>query len=277
MRRWNDNQSGVPELKCNCNGNEDVKMSENSGGVLYMSYKVAICDDEMCTCKILEEMLKKAFMSIGVGANIDVFYSGEKIVQYLKYGNTYDFIFLDIELFELNGVDVGKYIRNAQNNIETQIVFISSKTSYAMELFAVQPLDFIVKPISEKNVLDAINKGMRYLGNSDQFFTYQFQKETKRIHCSDIIYFKSELRTVVIVSAGGEEVFYSKIATVKDELPDYFVQIHQSYIINLYKVKSFRLNEVIMFNDEHLPVSRKYKSLLRTKTLSKMMIQENEP
>ena len=146
-----------------------------------------------------------------------------------------------------------------------------------MELFAVQPLDFIVKPISEKNVLDAINKGMRYLGNSDQFFTYQFQKETKRIHCSDIIYFKSELRTVVIVSAGGEEVFYSKIATVKDELPDYFVQIHQSYIINLYKVKSFRLNEVIMFNDEHLPVSRKYKSLLRTKTLSKMMIQENEP
>jgi len=240
-----------------------------------MSYKVAICDDEICTCKNLEEMLRKAFMSVGVSANIDVFYSGEKIVQYLKYGNTYDFIFLDIELYELNGVDVGKYIRNGQNNIETQIVFISSKTSYAMELFAVQPLDFIVKPISEKSVLNAINKGMRYLGNSNQFF-YQFQKETKRVNCSDIIYFKSELRTVVIVTTSGEEVFYSRIATLKDELPDYFVQIHQSYIINLYKVKSFKINEIIMINDEHVPVSRKYKSLLRTKTLSKM-IQENEP
>lgn len=276
MKKWNDNNPAEVGQRYSYNGSVDSELSKNSGGVLNMSYKVAICDDEICTCKNLEEMLRKAFMSVGVSANIDVFYSGEKIVQYLKYGNTYDFIFLDIELYELNGVDVGKYIRNGQNNIETQIVFISSKTSYAMELFAVQPLDFIVKPISEKSVLNAINKGMRYLGNSDQFFSYQFQKETKRINCSDIIYFKSELRTVVIVTTSGEEVFYSRIATLKDELPDYFVQIHQSYIINLYKVKSFKINEIIMINNEHVPVSRKYKSLLRTKTLSKM-IQENEP
>ena len=61
-------------------------------------------------------------MSIGVGANIDVFYSGEKIVQYLKYGNTYDFIFLDIELFELNGVDVGKYKRRLYSYLQKQVM-----------------------------------------------------------------------------------------------------------------------------------------------------------
>lgn len=236
-----------------------------------MSYKVAICDDEICTCKYLEDVLEKYFASLGSNANIDVFYSGEKIVQYLKYGNKYDFIFLDIELYELNGVDVGKFIRDGQNNIDTQIVFISSKTSYAMELFAVQPLDFIVKPISEKSVFTAVNKGMKYLGNSDQFFTYQFQKETRRIHCSDILYFKSERRTVIVVTIRGEEVFYSRIATLKDELPDCFVQIHQSYVINLYKVTSIKVNEVIMINGEHIPVSRKYKSILRTKTMSKMI------
>ncbi len=235
-----------------------------------MSYKVAICDDEICTCQHLEEVLEKVFCSMGVGIKIDVFYSGEKIVQYLKCGNKYDFIFLDIELYELNGVDVGKYIREGQNNLDTQIVFISSKTSYAMELFAVQPLDFVVKPISEKSLLDAINKGMKYLGNSEHFFVYQFQKETKRICCSDILYFKSELRIVTVVTTSGEEVFYSRLATVKEELPDYFVQIHQSYLINLYRVKSFKVNEVVMIDGNNIPVSRKYKSTLRTRTMVEM-------
>jgi len=236
-----------------------------------MLYKVAICDDEICTCKYLEDIIEKTFALVGASASIDVFYSGEKIVQYLKYGNKYDFLFLDIELYELNGVDVGKFVRDEQNNIDTQIVFISSKTSYAMELFSVQPLDFIVKPISEKSVLDVVNKGIKYLCNSEQFFSYQFRKEIKRVHCSDILYFKSVRRTVIVVTINGEEAFYSRIATLIDDLPDCFVQIHQSYVINLYKVKSFKVNEIVMLNGEHIPVSRKYKSALRTKTMSKMI------
>lgn len=236
-----------------------------------MSYNVAICDDEICTCKILEEEIEKAFRLLGECAEIDVFYSGEKIIQYLELGNKYDYVFLDIELYKINGVDVGKYIREEQGNVETQIVFVSSKTSYAMELFAMQPLDFIIKPICESDVKNAIKRGMKYLGKANSFFSFNFKKETKRIPLIDILYFKSELRTVVIRTINGEECFYSRLSSVKDSLPDCFVQVHQSYIVNLLRVKTFRINEIVMVSGECVPISRKYKRSLKTEAMLEIL------
>ena len=48
--------------------------------------------------------------------------------------NPYDLIFLDIELPRMNGVAVGKYIRESLNNETVQIAYISSKQQYAMDI-----------------------------------------------------------------------------------------------------------------------------------------------
>lgn len=67
---------------------------------------------------------------------------GREYRERFEKGNRVDLLFLDIELVQNNGIAVGNFIRNELEDMQTRIVYISSKESYAMQLFKVQPLDF---------------------------------------------------------------------------------------------------------------------------------------
>lgn len=124
-------------------------------------YKVAICDDEIGVCNALESYIEKYMNQHYIASDIDIFYTGESLCDYLQRNNEINLIFLDIELPKANGVEVGQYVRNKLKDEVTDIIYISSKTSYAMELFKCRPLDFIIKPLSYKkieNILDVVIK-----------------------------------------------------------------------------------------------------------------------
>ena len=81
-------------------------------------FRIAICDDNGAVCSAIE--------------NIDGFQSGEELLKELDDHEKYDLIYLDIELARLNGVEVGRYIREKLLDDYTQIAFISAKSSYAL-------------------------------------------------------------------------------------------------------------------------------------------------
>ena len=105
--------------------------------------QVIICDDEFSTCVQLENYIEKYSQEHFIKADIDVFYDGESLCEYLKSSSSVDLLFLDIELPKCNGVEVGKYIREKLNNEIVQIAYISAKTEYAMELFDYRPINFL--------------------------------------------------------------------------------------------------------------------------------------
>lgn len=61
-------------------------------------------------------------------------------------------IFLDIMMPVKSGVEVGKIIRNDLKDNITQIVFISSENKYAMDLFEIRPMNFLIKPFDENDI-----------------------------------------------------------------------------------------------------------------------------
>ena len=73
-----------------------------------MIYNIAICDDEKGTCAKLEELTASIFDKLSLQHNIDVFYSGEEFVNYMSQGHKYTFILLDIELYEMSGVNASE-------------------------------------------------------------------------------------------------------------------------------------------------------------------------
>ena len=113
----------------------------------YDVFHIGICDDEKVTCAELENMLYEYGKTAGIKVDVNVWFTGESLCTYLKSENTLDLLFLDIELISTDGIKVGGFIREELENIETMIVYISSKSSYAMSLFRIQPLDFLIKPL----------------------------------------------------------------------------------------------------------------------------------
>ncbi len=119
---------------------------------------VAICDDDYIICTQNENILNNLSKILGEKMEIDIFYSGESLCHFLSVGDYFDIIFLEIELQIINGVEVGKKIREEMHNENTQIVYISGKDSYAMELFETRPLNFLIKPLQEKKIEKVMKK-----------------------------------------------------------------------------------------------------------------------
>ena len=111
--------------------------------------KVAICDDESAICTQIERIVEKFSRQEAVAMDVELFLSGKVLCRFIESEHSFDIIFLDIELGDINGVEVGKFIREKQNDQVVQIVYISAQTKYCMELFDIRPMNFLEKPIDE--------------------------------------------------------------------------------------------------------------------------------
>ena len=104
---------------------------------------------------------------------IDIFYGGEALIDSIKENGNYDLIFLDIELGKINGVEIGHIIREDMEDYVTKIIYISSKSGYDRQLFEVQPLHFLQKPLDEEKVLKDVLLALKILGKENQVFELQ--------------------------------------------------------------------------------------------------------
>lgn len=86
--------------------------------------RTIICDDEKNTCAEIEQMLRHFAFEKCVKLEVDVFFDGNALTRYLKQEKAPDILFLDIELPGVNGVEIGKYIRDILRNSEMFLVYI---------------------------------------------------------------------------------------------------------------------------------------------------------
>lgn len=228
-------------------------------------YKIGICDDDKILCSVLEEQIYELSKEIEIKVDVEVWYCGESIQNDLKKGIELDLLFLDIELVQKNGIAVGNFIRNEMEDIQTHIVYISSKESYAMQLFKFQPLDFLIKPISAENLKEVLIRSVKQKSRADTYFDYQKGNSVFRVPVRNIAYFMSMDKKIIIVKKDGKEEFYGKLKSIAKNLPADFLMIHQSYIINQTYVSEYSYEIVKMVNGETLNISKPYRKETRSK------------
>lgn len=235
-----------------------------------MVYRIAICDDESITCIETERMCRRIFEEFAREVEIDCFFSGEELLEQLhEKQEFYHFLLLDIELIKQNGVEVGKHLRDVLGDYKIQIIYFSSKTNYAMELFQVQPLDFLVKPLKEGQLRETFEKGFRILGVTGECFEIATGHRKLRIPYDQILFLESEKRMVRLVTRTGEERFYEKLSSIMEMLPKCFIQIHKSFVINMNHVRLCEYERVTMNNGEVINISRSYQDATRKKFMDR--------
>lgn len=223
--------------------------------------RIAICDDQNEICSQIERYLL-AYTDIEL--IIEVFYSGEKLVEYLKNNTQFDLIFLDIELGEFNGINVGEEIRNNLNDHICKIVFITAKDGYEKELFDLQPFNFLRKPVSQEKLIKCVELVAKILNIENNLFEYKKGHDTKKIAIKEILYFENILKKVKIISFNQktgvviEEQFYGSLEKVKQTLPKTFFSPHRSYLVNYNNIKFMSNEEIQMLNGDVIPISRRY-------------------
>lgn len=169
--------------------------------------RIAVIDDDDLICNELSHIIQKYDLRYEYDIHCDLFTSCEDF--FTQANNTdYMLIFLDIEFPGMNGIELSHKIRNLSKNMKVQIIFISSKSAYAMELFDVQPFNFLIKPFAEEKVFECLTKYFIYYRENNKLFEYTFENIKYRVPVNEIMYFESNGKKIIMHTQSKEVQFY---------------------------------------------------------------------
>lgn len=225
--------------------------------------KIAICDDDKLFCTELENMLYTISQELKILVSIDLYYHAISFKKRIQDKQDYDLIFLDIELNEMLGSELGDFIRNHMNWQKVGIIYISVKSNYAMSLFKTRPHDFIIKPIIYKEVKDSFETFIKLYHTNNKVFQYKQGTSYHKIFYDDILYFESINKMIKIHCINETVSFYGKLIDIVDELSHDFLNIHKSFLVNYNKISKFHYDEIVLINGETLPISQSKRQEVR--------------
>lgn len=226
--------------------------------------RIAICDEDQVSCSIIENIILNYSKRINEKMEIEVFYSGGELLKFILKEYCFDLIFIEMNLKHINGITVGKILRDLLDYQTVQMVYMSKTDKYLMELFNIRPMHFIIKPINSYQIIADVRLAMKLTDKLGALFSYKKGYDIYKIPLKNILYFESEDREIRMVTTTGEELFYGKLEKIYNEVAKYqFVQIHKSYIINYSQARKLNYNEVIMSNSDCLPISQSRRKIIR--------------
>lgn len=234
---------------------------------------IAICDDDLeisnKMVELIEDLAKKRLIYV----QIELFSDGNYLLKHLK-SNPIDMIFLDIEMKFVNGIQTAKLLREKGN--DAVIIYVSSHDNYMIELFEVEPFRFIKKPIKEKDFETVFYQAIKKVKSINSFFEYKANKYVYKVKFNDILYFESHGRIVLIHTKDEEYSFYDKLNNIENCLKNQktnFLRIHQSYLINVDKVRKYCVSSVEMINNIILPISDDKQKIIKQQFLN-LVVQD---
>ena len=138
----------------------------------------------------------------------------------------------------------------------TDFIFLTAFREYVFEGYSVEAIDYLLKPLDQA----ALDKCMtRILARYQSgFYIFRSGNDIVQIPYSDILYFSSARHYTDIVTSGRSFRQRKPLSAILSALPEQFVQIHRTIIINLHKVYSLSGTTVIMTNRLELPVSKTF-------------------
>ena len=163
--------------------------------------KVAICDDDIQFIYKLEQSIFRFAEMKRIKVDVDGYTSGAEFIQKLQQSERYDLLFLDIELGDSSGIIVGNWIRSQIQYESMQIVFVSAKEMYAMQLFDLRPMNFLVKPIQQERVDYILDEYERLYQFQPHIIEIGKGRNSIRIEEHSVFYLQSLARKIQVVTA----------------------------------------------------------------------------
>ncbi len=175
-----------------------------------------------------------------------------------------DLVFLDVEMPEMTGFE----LLDSYKNIP-QVVMVTSKKQYAFDAFKYDVTDFLSKPIDQKRFNQAIERVQFYADNlakSVESHTIMIKSDGVliKLNTDNIDYVEAMGDYIKVLVGNDSYVVHSTMKAFMSQLPEAFLRVHKSYIVNLDKV--VEMDDTFLIGDYfNLPVSRSYKNDVRSR------------
>lgn len=225
---------------------------------------IAIDDEPLALQQLAAYIKKTSFLELVAQCQ-----SALEARQFLEQ-DTVDAIFCDINMPDLNGMD---FVKSLQ--APPLIVFTTAYSEYAVEGFKVNAVDYLLKPFGMQDFQRAANRlkervqgsrvqevqGSPLTSESDDVIFLKTDYRVVKVSISDIRYIEamSEYLKIFIEGEAKPIVTLLSMKKMEEKLPENFMRIHRSYIVNLTKIQEINKNRIIMDAETFLPIGDMYK------------------
>lgn len=226
-----------------------------------MNLRCAIVDDEPLALNLLESyVLKTPFLEL-----VGKYSSAVQAMKDLPDKHV-DLLFLDIQMPELNGLEYSKMV-----DFHTRIVFTTAFDQYAIDGYKVNALDYLLKPISYVDFLQAANKAVQWFGLLQQpkevieSIFVKSDYKLVQVELKNILYIEGLKDYVKIYEENTPKPILSLMSmkAMEELLPaSRFMRVHRSYIVQKDKIRIIDRGRIV-FGKSYIPISDSYKQVFQ--------------
>lgn len=215
--------------------------------------KIAICDDE----KIFRDTLKKSLNKYSSEYELTfLYFEYSDGISMLSDNISYDLIFMDYKMKNMNGINVISALRERNDN--TTVIFISSYKEMVFESMKVQTYRFLVKPLENEKLFEALTSFLNMQRNEKYILLKDDSLDLiQRVSEDSILYAEADNIYCKIRTSDNTYTYKRTLSHFKKELTsDFFFRTHRSYIVNFKYIESYTKNEIHLINNERALLSK---------------------
>ncbi len=247
-----------------------------------MKYKVLIVDDEEPARDLLQVYAEKLEELEVVGA-LSSALTAKKVLSQEKV----DILLTDIQMDDLTGIELLQVLKHPPTTI-----FTTAYSEYALEGYALDVVDYLVKPISFQRFCQAIDRAKELIDyktlektgieqnkqgtetrtvTADYFFV-KTNRKILRLNYADLLFVESYGEYVKLYTKDDIILALQTTSFMERMLPTSdFVRIHRSHIVNLGHIREIDGNEV-QIEEYRLVISKRMKEGVLERIREKGMI-----
>lgn len=224
---------------------------------------ICIVEDEPVIASRIERFLHEILTNI---TKIKLFSTLPEAKSYIS-SNPINILFLDLNLKGKDGFDLLKELESESFHT----IIISAYDEKAIDAFNYSVVDFIEKPFDKKRIQQALEKVEfleRKTNFASKFISIKRNSEITLIPVEEISYIKgASVYSEIYKKDNSMELHHNNLEKIDRLLPENFIRIHKSYIINIFSVLKFISHggskySVSLKNRVSLPISRsKFKEI----------------
>lgn len=225
-------------------------------------FRIAVCDDEAYFREREKKLIERYMEKREWECLVDLYASGKELLKRVDTDLSYDMIFLDINMEDMDGLQTAERIRGLSESV--CIVFVTAYITYALEGYKVGAVRYLLKEDGSlenalKECLDTITER---LNKEESVCEFDFQSGNRRIPTDAILYVESRLHKVIFFVREDEVKEYSRydrLDAVEEALRQYgFCRVHQSFLVNMKHAKGVERYKVTLENGTEVGISKKY-------------------
>ena len=219
-------------------------------------YRMAICEDEANLRGELWEKCQSILTELGVEHELTAFACAEELEAALAAAARFDVLLLDILLGGKSGMELARQLRARDDRVS--IIFTTSAHEYLPQGYAVQPIQFLLKPVDRDELATALRTDLK-LNHSPKTVSLSIGQRTVILPVDEICYAESQNHNVTVHLKAAARSFPISISELERLLPtDRFCRCHNSFLVNMSHIAEIARNELTLRGGARVPVGRKY-------------------